>query len=259
MRVLVTGGGTGLGLGIAQALLAAGDAVVICGRRAEPLAAAVAALKAEAASADVQWFQADVRDDPQRLLDAAGAVDGLVHNAGIYRHGAVGAWAAEDWAELFAVHVQGPALLSQAFAARCAGPGALVFVGSTLAERSAPGAGAYAAAKAAQRSLCATLALELAPRGIRANAVLAGVVPTAMTTAPPRRVGGGRRSWSACARCTPWGGWARPPTSARRWRFCCTPPGSPARPSRWTADCWWPEARRWAKAGRARGPGRFKG
>lgn len=184
MRVLVTGGGTGLGLGIAQALLAAGDAVVICGRRAEPLAAAVAALKAEAASADVQWFQADVRDDPQRLLDAAGAVDGLVHNAGIYRHGAVGAWAAEDWAELFAIHVQGPALLSQAFAARCAGPGALVFVGSTLAERSAPGAGAYAAAKAAQRSLCATLALELAPRGIRANAVLAGVVPTAMTTAP---------------------------------------------------------------------------
>lgn len=184
MRTLVTGGGTGLGLGIARALVATGDGVVLCGRRAEPLQAAAEALKAELPAADVQWFQRDVRDEPERLLDAAGPVDGLVHSAGIYRHAALGDWTAADWADLFGVHVQGPALLSQAFAARLAGPGALVFVCSTLAERTAPGAAAYAAAKAAQASLCRSLALELAPRGVRANAILAGVVPTAMTTAP---------------------------------------------------------------------------
>ena len=58
---------------------------------------------------------------------------------------------------------------------------ASLFLGSTLAVRSAPGRGAYAAAKAAQLSLSRTLALELAARDVRVNSVLCGVVPTPMT------------------------------------------------------------------------------
>jgi NAD(P)-dependent dehydrogenase (short-subunit alcohol dehydrogenase family) len=177
MRVLVTGGGTGIGAGVAAAARARGLEVVLCGRRVAPLRATAAIV-----GADV--VVGDVTGDPASILEAAGPVDGLVHCAGAYVHAHLGTWAAEDFAGQFAVHVTGPALLSQAFAARLAGPGAVVFVGSTLGARPAPGAAAYAAAKAAQASLCHSLAQTLASRGVRVNAVLPGVVPTDMTRAP---------------------------------------------------------------------------
>lgn len=175
-RVLVTGGGTGIGRGIAAALRDAGAEVVICGRRAAPLDEAARAL-------GLMGVVGDVTGAPEALLDAAGPLDGLVHNAGALVRGPVGTWAAADWDAMWAVHVRGPALLSQAFVARLTGPGAIVAVNSTLARRTAPASAAYSAAKAAQLSLVRSLAQELAPRGIRVNAVLAGVVPTAMTTA----------------------------------------------------------------------------
>lgn len=173
-RVLVTGGGTGLGRGIAAALSGHGLEVVICGRRTEPLKAAAKAL-------EVEWVQGDVTGDPHLLLDAAGAVDALVHNAGICRYAALGAWTAADWDLHYAVHVRGPALLSQAFAERAA-HGAIVFVSSTLSVRSAPMTAAYAASKAGVDSLTRSLAQALAPR-IRVNSVQPGVVPTDMTRA----------------------------------------------------------------------------
>ena len=175
-RVLVTGGGTGIGRGIVAALSAAGAAVVLCGRREAVVSQAAREL-------GVDGVVGDVTADPDALLDAAGPVDGLVHNAGSLVRGPVGSWSPADWDQMWAVHVRGPALLSQAFARRLEGPGALVAVSSTLAVRTAPASAAYSAAKAAQLSLIRSLAVELAPRGIRANAVLAGVVPTAMTTA----------------------------------------------------------------------------
>ena len=175
MRVLVTGGGTGLGRGIAEALVAKGDAVVICGRRIPPLRATASAL-------NVEWIQADVTDDPAIMLDRAGAIDGLVHCAGVYRYAPLGQWDADLWDMHHAVHVRGPALLSQAFAERCT-TGSVVFVSSTLAVRSAPGAAAYASSKAAVDSLVQSLAQALAPR-VRVNCVQPGVIPTAMTRAP---------------------------------------------------------------------------
>lgn len=173
-RVLVTGGGTGLGRGIAASLVARGLEVVICGRRNAPLEATAQAL-------DVEWVQGDVTGDPAALLDAAGAVDGLVHNAGVCRYAPLGEWTAADWDLHHAVHVRGPALLSQCFAARVEA-GAIVFVSSTLSVRSAPHTAAYAASKAGVDSLTRSLAQALAPR-IRVNSVQPGVVPTAMTRA----------------------------------------------------------------------------
>jgi len=176
-RTLVTGGGTGIGRAIASALRDAGGQVVVCGRRA-------GVLQACADDLGVTCVVGDVTGDPEALLDRVGPIDGLVHNAGALSRGAVGAWTADDWDRMWAVHVRGPALLSQAFAGRLEGPGAIVAVSSTLAARTAAGSAAYSAAKAAMSSLVRSLAVELAPRGVRANAVLPGVVPTAMTTAP---------------------------------------------------------------------------
>ncbi|MFT4978047.1 MAG: NAD(P)-dependent dehydrogenase (short-subunit alcohol dehydrogenase family) [Myxococcota bacterium] len=173
-RVLITGGGTGIGLGIATALIEAGHTVLISGRRPDVLAAAAERIGAIAVPGDITV-------EPEEIIAAAGPLDHLVNNAGHYIHAPVGALTAEAFAGLYAVHVIAPALLSQAFAAQATGPGAIVNIASTLAERPAPGAAAYGAAKAGLVALTRQLALELAPQGLRANALLPGIVPTAMT------------------------------------------------------------------------------
>lgn len=180
-HALITGGGTGIGRGIAEALQAEGLRLTLLGRREAPLRAAAEAL-------GCAWVAADVCGDPDAILDAvearSGPVDHLIHNAGAYRHAPLGAWTADDLRALLAVSVEGPALLSQAWAARQRGPGSITFIGSTLSSRPVPGAGPYAVAKAALLGLSRALAVELAPRGLRSNALLPGVVPTAMTEAP---------------------------------------------------------------------------
>jgi NAD(P)-dependent dehydrogenase (short-subunit alcohol dehydrogenase family) len=179
-RALVTGGGSGLGLGIAEVLRARGYDVVLTGRREAPLRAAAERLGAEA-------LVADITDDPAGLIAQAtlgGPLTHLVHNAGHYEHLPIGDWTAEAWDRLLRVHLVAPALLTRAFAAQARGPGAIVHIGSTLSERPIPGSGPYAAAKAGALGLVRALAVELAPQGIRANAILPGVVLTEMTAAP---------------------------------------------------------------------------
>ncbi len=149
-----------------------GAEVVICGRREETLEKAARETGASAVVADVL--------DTATLLGRCGPLDGLVHNAGRRVHASLGAWTQEDWQALWELHVQAPAMLSQAFARQCEGPGAIVAVSSTLALKSLQGAAAYSATKAALLSLVRSLAIELAPQGIRANAVLPGAVPTDM-------------------------------------------------------------------------------
>ncbi len=176
-RVLITGGGTGIGRGIAEAAVAAGHEVVITGRRPGPLAATAAAL-------GCAWVAGDVTAEPERIVAEAGPLDHLVNNAGRYVHAPLGRWTAADWAAMFALHATAPALLAQAFAAQNTDGGAIVNIGSTLSERPVAGAGPYAAAKAAMVGLTRALAVELAPRRIRANCLLPGVVHTEMTAAP---------------------------------------------------------------------------
>ena len=176
-HVLITGGGTGIGRGIAEALRAEGHRLTLLGRRPEPLQAVADALGCAV-------VVADVCGDPEAILDAVGPVDHLVHNAGAYLHAPLGAWTAEGLRALLAVSVEGPALLSQAWALRQNSPGSITFIGSTLSSRPVPGTGPYAVAKAGLLGLSRALAVELAPRGLRSNAVLPGVVPTAMTEAP---------------------------------------------------------------------------
>lgn len=175
-RIMVTGGGTGIGLAIVQSLRALDCDVIAVGRRLEPL------LAAQKLGATIcPW---DICSDPDGLLDAVGPIDGLVHNAGRYQHGACGQWTEEDWYQTWRTNTMAPALLSQAFARRLSGPGAIVAIASTLAVRPAPGTAAYATSKAGLVALVKSLALELAPAGIRVNAVSPGVIPTDMTVVP---------------------------------------------------------------------------
>ena len=172
-RVLVTGGGSGIGLAVVSELVARGIQTVAIGRRQKPLL--------DAQNCGAETFAYDVREDPNRLLDLVGHVDGLVLNAGVQIREPVEAWSEKAWRSIFETNVLASALLTQAFVSRQSGPASIVGVASTLAVRPAPNAGAYAASKAALIALLANVALEGAAKQIRANVVLPGVVNTDMS------------------------------------------------------------------------------
>lgn len=126
----------------------------------------------------------------QRAIDAFGSVDGLVNCAGIARYEPVVAVGLESIEAQLRVNLIAPLLLSQAVAKHLRGRGgSIVNVSSTLSEHVAQTAVVYAATKAALNTLTKGLALELAPAGLRVNAVLPGGVDTDMLRTPRLRPG----------------------------------------------------------------------
>jgi len=180
--VLVTGAVRGIGLACARRFAAAGDRVVIADR--DPACHAVAAGLGPA-HMGVEMDVADPVSVSQALflIEARfGSVDILVNNAGI-----VDAQArpfldvpAEVLDRLLAINLDGPFLLARAVVPGMAqrGGGAIVNIGSGAGVRALPGRTAYGATKAALLGLTRALAVELAPAGIRVNAVLPGYTDT---------------------------------------------------------------------------------
>ena len=179
-RVVISGGGTGIGLECAHMLVEQGAQVALLGRRAEALEAAAADLGegAQAWPCDVSDPEA-VAAVADRARDHWGAVDGLVNNAGIAPMASLDDTSNELWEQVFAINVRGPFLLC-----RDLGPllregrsASVVNISSTLAERAIPGMAGYNASKAALNQMTRSLALEWAPQ-IRVNAVMPAVVDT---------------------------------------------------------------------------------
>jgi NAD(P)-dependent dehydrogenase (short-subunit alcohol dehydrogenase family) len=126
----------------------------------------------------------------RRAIDAFGGVDGLVNCAGIARYEPVGAIGLDSIEVQLRVNLVAPLLLSQAVAEHLGSRGgAIVNVSSTLSEHVAQSTVVYAATKAALNTLTKGLALELAPAGVRVNAVLPGAVETDMLRTPRLRPG----------------------------------------------------------------------
>ena len=171
-RVLVTGGGTGIGLAVVRRLLQGGTSVVAVGRRSAPLE--------DARHLGAETAVHDVRSDPSSLFSQIGPIDGLILNAGVQDRERIPEWTEDAWRGIFEVNLFSSARLIQAFVSQLQGPGSIVGISSTLAVRPAPGTGAYAASKAALIALLQNVALEGAAQGIRANAVLPGIVDTEM-------------------------------------------------------------------------------
>ena len=115
-HALVTGGGTGLGRQMAEALAEAGARVTICGRREEPLQRAASAMVA--AGRDARWVVADVTSDSDRrkLFEEVKGVDILVNNAG---GGERKPWLTvtiDEWRALLTLNLEAPFAMSQVFA-----------------------------------------------------------------------------------------------------------------------------------------------
>ena len=181
-RALITGGSRGIGFAVAEALAAEGAAVGLIARDAAGLAAAAERLGPR--GVPVATAVADVTDTPQlkRAVDdiaaALGGLDHLVANAGgTVGRGNLTSAGDGDFTATFALNAGHAAELIRAGLThlRAAGGGAVVIISSITGMRPAPRT-AYAAAKAAEIHLAATAAQELAPAGIRVNAVSPGSI-----------------------------------------------------------------------------------
>lgn len=209
---LVTGGTRGIGFAVAQALADEGAGVVVCGRDAGRAEAAAAVL--ESRGATVAGLACDVADPAQiaRLVAETerlfGRLDVCVADAGVCPSAPVDDLDAAHIDAVLAVNVRGLLLTTQAAARLMAasGGGSIVHLGSVSGYTTGPegGEAVYEASKAAVHSLTKACAVELAPRGIRVNAVAPGWVDTDMTADTPEDL---RATY---VRRVPMGRYARP-------------------------------------------------
>jgi 3alpha(or 20beta)-hydroxysteroid dehydrogenase len=181
---LVTGAAGGQGWAITKRLGAQGYRVAACDRRAGELSAAVDRLGAD----DVIAIGLDVTSPQQweaaveTVIDRFGSLTTLVNNAGVLHRAALADESAEDFENAWRVNCLGAFLGMRAALAQlqAAENPAIVNICSTGAIRPFPGHVAYGSSKWALRGLTQTAAAELAPLGIRVNAVFPGPIATPM-------------------------------------------------------------------------------
>ena len=185
---LVTGGSRGIGRAVVLELARRGYSVVIGYREQEPRAAELAR-EVEALGQRALPLQADVTQAAQvaRLFEEAehrlGPVEVLVCGAGITRDTLLGASTPEDLDAVRAVNLDGVVHCCREAARRMISRrrGSIVALSSIAGQRPGRGQSLYAATKGAVESFVRALAVELAPRNIRVNAVAPGVIETEMT------------------------------------------------------------------------------
>jgi NAD(P)-dependent dehydrogenase (short-subunit alcohol dehydrogenase family) len=178
--VVVTGAGSGIGAATARQLSAAGARVVLVGRRPEPLHEVAASLE------DPLVLPADVAepDSPHRIAQACleryGRIDGLVNNAAMVRHLPFGDWDMAGFDAHIAANIRAPFFLTQAVlpALRESPVRAVVNISSSSGTLHRVGQSVYAMTKAALDYLTKSLAGELAPAGVRVNAIAPGPIDT---------------------------------------------------------------------------------
>ena len=178
-QAVITGGSSGIGLGVAQALIKAGYHAVIVGRNEDRLEAAAATLGNMAS-----WKKADVgrRTEVEKAILGLGPVDILVNAAGFARGVNLSMPADEaeiNWDAVVETNLKGSFIMAHLISSVMTSPGGRIVNISSIAAQtggSRPGSLAYAAAKSGLNGLTYALARELAPRGITANVIAPGFI-----------------------------------------------------------------------------------
>jgi len=182
---LVTGATAGIGLGIVEVFVEEGAKVVFCGRREEKGKSIEADLRSK--GYDVTFVKADMTkgEDVKRLFDQTistyGKLDILVNNAGIMKMSPMTEMDVEkDWDTVINLNLRSYFVASQ-YAAKLMGPGSsIINIASIGGLAGAPMLASYGASKAGVISLTKTCGVELAPKGIRTNAILPGTIYSEM-------------------------------------------------------------------------------
>ncbi len=222
---LVTGAYRGLGFAIARGLGEAGATVVLNGRKAEALDAAVRTLTNAGVRASKCVFDvadgAAVRAGVAAIEREHGHLDIVVNNAGIQRRGPLVDFKQQDWDDIIATNLTAPFLVSQAalpgMIARRSGK--IIHIASLMSDLARPTVVPYTAAKGGVRQLTRGMAVELAPHNIQVNAIAPGYFATEMNRALIDNVE--FNAW-VCKR-TPAGRWGDPAEIAGLAVFLASP------------------------------------
>jgi len=176
--VLITGGTSGIGLATAKLLSSEGAKIIVTGRNPETLAAVqrelpgVIVIKSDSGSLNAaQSLGAEVKKHVDQL-------DGVFLNAGIATIAPFESASSQHFDDGFNINVRGPYFQLQSLLPLLRNPSAVVLTSSLAASIAIPTESVYCATKAALSSLGKTLAVELAPRGIRVNIISPGLVET---------------------------------------------------------------------------------
>lgn len=176
-RVLVTGGGSGVGADMARGFAAAGAEVVIAGRRAEALAAVAAGV------AGVRTVVADVTDERSvaAMFGEAGLCDIVIANAGAADSAPFQRTTLDQWNAMIAVNLTGVFLTVRDGLRQMPGWGRLIAVASTAGLKGYAKIAPYAAAKHGVVGIVRSVALEVAKGPVTVNAICPGFLDTEMT------------------------------------------------------------------------------
>jgi NAD(P)-dependent dehydrogenase (short-subunit alcohol dehydrogenase family) len=185
---VITGGGAGIGRGIALGLAAVGATVVVLDR--DEAGAAVAA-EIRASGGRAEFLTCDVTSDDsvvraaRQVVANVGNPEILVNNAGTMLPGGLETTSMADWERILSLNLTGYLRCARVFgeAMLARGAGAIVHVASISASFPQGYSGAYSASKAGVVMLSRQLAVEWGPRGVRSNVVSPGMIRTPMTEA----------------------------------------------------------------------------
>lgn len=202
-HAIVTGGGQGIGLGISQALLAAGANLLIAQRSPLP--------DILTDHPHCAWIAADLSDPDSfaAIADQAknrfGKIDILVNNAGIMFERALDAMQLSEWNHMLAVNLTAPVFLSQAVLPLIAQGGSIINIGSIEGLAANPAHAAYCATKGGIHGLTRALAVDLGPQQIRVNAIAPGWIRSSLSDDYINAQANPEQAWKGLYRLHPTG------------------------------------------------------
>jgi len=177
--VVITGGNSGIGYGIAEELIAQGARVVITGKNQNALKEAESALGANATGFIAnQASISDLGELAKKVEEKFRSIDTLVVNAGIFHLLPIEAVSEEKFDETMNVNFKGAFFTLQKFLPLLKDGSSVIFILALSATQGTQNRSVYSASKAALKSLARVAAIELAPKGIRVNAITPGPFDT---------------------------------------------------------------------------------